>query len=91
VSAYIPAELRRQIRINFSNRCAYCQTPEELTAVTFEIEHIIPRVAGGDTTAENLCLACPTCNRHKAHRQFFPDPVTDKEAVLFHPHQQSWK
>lgn len=91
MSVYIPAELRRQVRKIFVDRCAYCQTAEELTAVTFEVEHIIPRVAGGKTSLENLCLACPTCNRYKAHRQSATDPVTNEQVPLFHPNHQQWK
>jgi hypothetical protein len=91
MSAYIPVELRRQVRIIFANRCAYCKTSEAITTATFEIEHIIPRSAHGDTVLGNLCLACPTCNRFKAHRQTAPDPVTPKDVPLFHPHQQTWE
>lgn len=39
---------------------------------------------------ENLCLACPTCNRHKAVRQTAEDPVTGKIVSLFHQHQDKW-
>lgn len=68
MSVYIPAELRRRVRAHFLQRCAYCQSSEALTAVTFEVEHIQPLSLGGQTDFENLCLACPTCNRHKANR-----------------------
>lgn len=90
MSVYISVELQRQLRAHFANACAYCHTAEALTVVTFEFEHIIPLVAGGQTTFENLCLACPTCNRHKAHRQTAPDPATQQIVVLFRPHQQLW-
>jgi len=90
MSVYIPVELQRKIRTRFSNRCAYCQTAEALTVVIFEIEHIIPRSAQGQTVFENLCLACPTCNRYKANRQEALDPVSNEMVSLFHPHLQSW-
>jgi hypothetical protein len=90
VSVYIPVELQRQILTHFVQCCAYCHTAEALTAVTFEFEHIIPLVAGGRTIFENLCFACPMCNRHKAHRQIAPDPETQQNVALFHPHQQVW-
>ena len=69
MSAYISVELQRQIRDKFSDCCAYCLTAEFLTATTFEFEHIIPRANGGETVFENLCLACPSCNRFKADRK----------------------
>lgn len=59
MSDYIPVDLKRQIRQQFNETCAYCQTAEYLTVTTFEIEHIVPLSAGGKTLLENLCLACP--------------------------------
>lgn len=91
MSVYIPVELQRQIRRRFADCCAYCQTAEALTATTFEFEHIIPRSAGGETVFDNLCLACPTCNRYKATRQTVPDPLTGESVALFHPHLQVWE
>ena len=90
MSVYIPVELQRKIRTHFFDRCAYCQTTEALTVAIFEIEHIIPRSAQGQTVFENLCLACPTCNRYKANRQEALDPVSNEMVPLFHPHLQSW-
>lgn len=90
MSVYVPVKLQRQIRAHFVNCCAYCHTAEVLTVVTFEFEHIIPLVSGGPTSFENLCLACPTCNRHKAHRQTAIDPDTQQIVTLFHPHRQLW-
>jgi hypothetical protein len=57
--------------------------------VTFEVEHIVPRSLGGKTAFNNLCLACPSCNRHKSNRI---TGVTegDLAAPLFHSQQQKW-
>ncbi|HAG84344.1 MAG TPA: hypothetical protein DCL61_25110 [Cyanobacteria bacterium UBA12227] len=63
MSVYLSVELQRRIRARFNNCCAYCRTAEVLTVTTFEFEHIIPRSLGGETIWENLCLACPSCNR----------------------------
>ena len=49
-----------------------------------------PRSAGGTTVFENLCLACPTCNRYKSDRTSVIDPETQFEAELFHPHRETW-
>ena len=62
MTVYIPADLQRKVRTRFSNRCAYCQTPEDLSVAIFEFEHITPRSTGGKTEFENLCLSCPTWN-----------------------------
>lgn len=85
MSVYISAELRRRVRERFSDTCAYCQTSEVLTVTIFEIEHIIPRAANGETAFENLCLACPSCNRYKS------DQLKGKnDTRLFHPQNDVW-
>jgi hypothetical protein len=90
MSVYVPVKLRRQLREKFHDRCAYCQSSEALMAVTFEFEHITPLSAGGKNAFENLCLACPTCNRRKASRRSGIDPVTGERVDLFHPQNDVW-
>jgi hypothetical protein len=90
VSRYIAADLRRRVREFFAECCAYCHTAERLTVVTFEIEHITPGSAGGTTAIENLCLACPMCNRYKSDRIHAIDPDSDDFADLFHPQRDVW-
>ena len=85
MSAYVAAELRRRLRERFSACCAYCRTAEHLSVATFEIEQIIPRCDGGATEFENLCLSCPTCNRHKSDHSSARDPMTQEDVALFHP------
>lgn len=90
MSVYIPVDLQREIRAQFGDCCAYCHTAEELTVVTFEFEHIEPRSAGGETVLENLCLACPACNRSKANRTTLHDSVSGQDVPLFHPQRDAW-
>ena len=90
MSTYIAVSLQRQIRQQYCDRCAYCQSSESLMAVTFEIEHIIPQSAGGATGLENLCLACPPCNRNKASRQMGIDPETNESIRFFNPQTDRW-
>jgi hypothetical protein len=89
LSEHIPLALRREIREHFLQCCAYCQSSEALTVVTFEVEHIVPRSLGGKTEFNNLCLACPSCNRHKSNR-LTGIIYGDIAAPLFHPQQQKW-
>jgi len=91
MKVYIPVELQRRVREHFVNCCAYCRTAEELTVAIFEFEHIVPRSAGGETTFENLCLACPTCNRFKSNLTLGRDAVTQADVPLFHPQQHQWE
>ena len=91
MSTDIPVALRRRIRARFVDRSAYGLTAEALIAATFEIEHIIPHSAGGETVFDNLCLACPTCNRCKASRQTAVAPLLGHTVSLFHPQHQLWE
>ena len=90
MSVYVSAHLRGQIAEHFAHCCAYCRTAEILTVAIFEVEHISPRSAGGETRFENICFACPTCNRYKADRVMAIDPDTQEQVQLFHPHRDKW-
>jgi len=90
MSVYIPVALRREIETQFNRCCAYCHTAERLVAATFEVEHIVPLAAGGETVLANLCFSCPMCNRYKGVRQTAVDPQTNATVPLFHPHQDEW-
>ncbi|MDZ7363375.1 MAG: HNH endonuclease [candidate division KSB1 bacterium] len=71
-------------------RCAFCRSEERLMGVTFEIDHIVPRLQRGKTLIDNLCLCCPSCNRHKSVRAQAVDPTTGAETPLFHPTHDHW-
>ena len=86
----VPEALSRAVRERARGRCQYCLMHESLQGATFHVEHINPRSKGGESTLENLALACPRCNLHKADRTTAPDPVTGKQVALFHPLQQQW-
>jgi CRISPR/Cas system Type II protein with McrA/HNH and RuvC-like nuclease domain len=86
----IRAELRSWVYARDQGRCAYCQTPEELTVTTFEVDHIVPTSARGKSEQDNLCLTCPACNRYKGARQIAPDPETGENVPLYHPRRQQW-
>jgi hypothetical protein len=63
---------------------------ESLQGATFHIEHIIPQCKGGRSDLENIALACPACNLHKAGRITAMDPATGEVVRLFNPIQQLW-
>jgi HNH endonuclease len=90
MSRYVPVSLKAKVRERFANCCGYCQTAERLTTTQFEIEHILPRSRSGETTFENLCLACSFCNLLKSDRIEFIDPITGDRTPIFHPQQQVW-
>ena len=88
--ARIPSALRQAVLAAARGRCAYCLSPEQMMGVVFEIDHVIPRSAGGHTQLDNLCLSCPTCNRHKARRRSARDPLAGRVVALFHPNHDVW-
>ena len=45
--------------------CVYCGT---VSAVHWEVDHIIPRARGGTHAWHNLAVACRDCNRSKGAR-----------------------
>ena len=86
----VPGELAEIIRFRADGRCQYCLMHESLQGATFHCEHIIPKSKGGLSNAENLALACPGCNLHKASRTVAIDPVAGMSVPLFHPVFQLW-
>ena len=74
----IPQALRRLVRARAQNRCEYCQTSEWLSGLSCEIDHIISRAKDGPTEADNLCLACASCNGHKWANTHAVDPESGK-------------
>ncbi len=50
--------LERRVRKRAKERCEYCQIPAYISEFTFPVDHIIARQHQGETTFENLALAC---------------------------------
>lgn len=71
-------------------RCEYCRAPEQVFNFAFEVEHIFPRSAGGDTNLDNLALACESCNLYKSDATGAWDEEEGQFASLFHPRRDPW-
>src|SRR5262245_31611947 len=85
----IPDWLRDLVTARANEICEYCQTQERVV-VELEVDHIKPTSVGGVTSEANLCLACATCNNHKADIQHARDPLTDQIVALFNPRFDIW-
>ena len=57
---------RRNIYARDLNRCQYCGRSFSTKELT--LDHVNPRVQGGDNTWENLVCACVKCNARKGGR-----------------------
>lgn len=59
-----PERLRERVLRRDDYRCVYCGhpfAPEELT-----LDHVQPRMRGGDQSEGNIVAACQACNAEKA-------------------------
>jgi len=90
-------ELAQVVRERAGHACEYCLLPEQdhpgeffVGAVTFEIEHIIPRQHRGRTVLRNLAFSCLRCNKSKGPNLAGLDPHSRKLTPLFHPRRHKW-
>jgi hypothetical protein len=86
----ISQELREKVKKAAQNRCGYCLAPQKLMMARLEIEHLQPSSKGGTDGEENLWLACPFCNAHKADKVEGLDPFSKDVVKLFNPRLQVW-
>lgn len=87
---YIPIETRRRVADVAHHRCGYCLTSQSVVGMPMHVEHIIPEAMGGQSTEENLWLACPLCNGFKGTKTHAPDPETNELVPLFNPRTREW-
>jgi len=59
-------------------RCVYCG--ETFLADSLSLDHVQPRVRGGDHSAGNVVTACEGCNVRKGHRRL-SDFLADEPAA----------
>ena len=52
-----------RVKIEYSDVCAYCGSRADIS-----IDHLIPRIANGSNSADNLVRACKHCNSSKGGR-----------------------
>lgn len=91
VGSYVPLILRERVIQRANGCCEYCFSPAQYSPEVFEVEHIVPVSAGGQTTLGNLALACPACNRYKGNRQSAIDRETGRLVPIFNPRLQAWR
>lgn len=86
----ISRQLRRRVKERAHFCCEYCLSQEAYSPDPFSSEHIIPLATGGQSSEENLALACQGCNNFKYNKTSVVDPITLQEVPLFNPRQDSW-
>lgn len=83
-------EIRTRVRVQAGDCCGYCRSLQKYVLGILEIDHIVPKAAGGSDDEDNLWLACRLCNSYKGVQTRAKDPVTDRNVRLFNPRQQKW-
>ena len=86
----IAVTVRRRVRRAAGDACGYCRAPQHLVLAPLEVEHIVPRAAGGSDDEDNLWLSCRVCNSYKTSCRSQRDPVTGADTPLFDPRPQVW-
>ena len=82
--------LRKEVVNRAGHRCEYCRLSQTGQEATFHLDHIHPVTEGGETTLENLALACVSCSLRKGARRRVRDPISKRNVALFHPRLQEW-
>jgi hypothetical protein len=78
------------VRRRARGRCEYCLIHEDDSYARHQLDHITASRHGGETTLQNLALACFLCNRHKGSDLAALDPSTGDVVRLFDPRRQQW-
>lgn len=81
-------ELQQLVRQRTHGRCEYCQFPEDVALLPFQIDHIIPHKLHGPTTVDNLAWSCERCNSHKG--PLAAGYLQGRHVRLFHPRKDRW-
>lgn len=65
---WITKQKRLAIYLRDGMGCAYCGSGLEEGA-QLTLDHLVPRVAGGDNKETNLITACSRCNSYRSNRE----------------------
>lgn len=85
------AALQQAVRDRAKHCCEYCRFPAKFAELPFHHDHVIAQQHGGETSLDNLALACCHCNRYKGPNLSSVDPISHQVVQLFHPRQDKWE
>ena len=89
-AARISPALRKEVRERAKGCCEYCLLPEAQAFFPHEPDHVIATKHRGESTIDNLALACFDCNRFKGSDIASIDSDSHKLTQLFNPRTQEW-
>ena len=84
--------IKERVRERAGNACEYCHLHQDDSPLAvLHVEHITPKMHGGQDDLENLALACIDCNLHKGPNLTGIDAQTNRVTELFHPRRHRWE
>jgi len=86
----VDPEARRQVWRRAGERREYCQIAQEDDALSSHVDHVVAEKHGGQSSPNNLCLACSQCNLHKGSDIASVDPATGETVPLYNPRVSEW-
>ena len=86
----VSATVRLLVARRAARRCEYCLLHEDDSFTPHQIDHIISRKHGGDSSPDNLALACIRCNAWKGSDIAGFGFEVDQISPLFHPRRDRW-
>jgi 5-methylcytosine-specific restriction endonuclease McrA len=63
MTTYIPASLRQLVSQRASGSCEYCSIHQTFSMYSHEVDHVIALKHGGESTEDNLVIACLVVQR----------------------------
>jgi len=85
----LSAELRATVVLRANSSCECCLLHDSDAAFPHEVDHVVSRKHGGQTTANNLAYACMICNRYKGSN--IASLTGSGDLIrLFNPRQDRW-
>ena len=88
---YISTDLRKLVIERAGLKCEYCLIHEDDSHYGHQVDHIISEKHGGQTTEDNLALACIFCNRAKGSDIGSIIFETNTFVRLFNPRKDIWQ
>ena len=82
--------LRAEVARRANGRCEYCLIHELEAGFPHQIDHIVSRKHGGESTSDNLAYACVICNRYKGTDIAAIAQSSRKVSRLFDPRRDLW-
>ena len=90
MSQNIPDSIRNKVSERANYRCEYCRRLETDSFIRYQIDHIISRKHGGNTSLENLAYSCSICNNAKGSDLSSFIDKGEKIIRLFNPRKDNW-